>query len=601
MQKNLLLIFCCFLFCYATAQDVAQVRAYEQKITASRNDAEKIDAICELAEYYSIFNLQSKADSILQKALFIAEISSDKELVLKILFNNTVTSLSPWSSKETFEHSRNFIIKGLQYAQDLKRDGYVAIAYTRLAGIYRKRHEFDEAAQQATLAMTALGNAKADSLACALYIEFGDIYIAKGDAVPAFKNYNTAFEIAYKQKNITLQCKIYHRFSELYNGFGDTVTAKKYLLQSLRLNTDKNDASGKFLDCIDLARITNERDYIDKARLLAEELNNERYKLTAKRLLYYWYMVAGKNSSQTFNFLYSNTDLVQFFKNSGPAIYAREIGNIYYYSSNYDSALVYLIKAENEIKKTNNPSSESYISITIAEAYLRNHDTLEAKNYFEKAFVLSKQLNRLKDIDSVCSQLKILYAKNANYKQAYYYSSQADSVNKILESNVAKDKVVLLQVEQENKKRETDIAEAAQEEQRKHNLQIMAITVLLTVIFVLMLFVGTMPISKTAIKLIGYFAFISLFEFIILLLDHPIISFTNGEPIKIWAIKILLITILVPCQHFMESRLIRFLQSRKLLEVRQKFSFKNWWARVKKTPTVNNAGIEKLEDDTAVL
>ena len=598
MHSRLLMILFCLFFFSAAAQDQQRLHFFEQKIADAKNDAEKIFAMGELAEYYSVFKLESKADSILQKALFFAEVSSDKDLVLKILFNKNVANLKAWSSKETFERSSNFAQKGLQYAQELNRPDYVALAYIRLAGIYRKRGLFNEAIQQATQAFTALANTNADSLRCVLYNELGDIYIAKGDAVPAYKNYNNAFDIAYKQKNIQQQSEIYHRFSELYRSFGDNETSKKYLLQSLQLNTKNHYSEGLFKDYIGLARISNDRNYIDKASELAKGLNSDRNKLVAKQLMYYWYMVEGKNSTQTFNYLLSNPDLVQFFKNPGLANYYWQTGDIYRYSAKFDSALYYYRLAETELTANYDAGNKLTIYTAMAETYLQNRDSSIAKNYFEKAFVLCRQINKLSPLLSICTQIGMLHAKNSDFKMAYYYAIQADSASKLLQSNAAKDKVVMLQVDRENKKRESDVLEAAQKTERKHNLQVMAITLMLTGIFAFMLFLGMFAVSKTTIRMIGYFAFISLFEFIIVLLDHPIIAISHGEPLKIWGIKICLIAMLVPFQHFLEHRLISFLQSRKLLEARQRFSLKNWWYRLKKTAPVKDAGIE---EDTAVL
>jgi len=376
---------------------------------------------------------------------------------------------------------------------------------------------------------------------------------------------------------------------------------KKYLLQSLQLNTKYHYTEGKFKDYIDLARITNERDYIDKASLLAAGLNSDRYKLSAKRLLYYWYMVEGKNSTQTFNYLFSNPDLLQFFQNPGPGNFHWQMGDIYRYAAQYDSALHYYKQAETELTSTYDIGVKLTVYTAMAETYLQNRDSSNATIYFEKAYELCRQINQVTSLPSICGQLGMLHAKRADYKLAYYYAGQADSANKLLQSNAAKDKVVLLQVDRENKKRENDLLEAAQLAERKHNIQIMAIILLITVFFAFTLFLGMFAVSKTTIRMLGYFAFIFLFEFIIVLLDHPIIAITHGEPLKIWGIKICLIAMLVPIQHFLEHRLISFLQSRKLLEARQRFSIKNWWYRFNKKPApVEDAGKEE-DTDTAVL
>jgi tetratricopeptide (TPR) repeat protein len=593
MLYRLFAIFFCFLLNMAAAQDQKRLLYYEQKVNQAGNDADKVFFLGELAEYYSVFKLESKADSVLQKALFIAEISSDKDLVLKILFNNNVANLKAWSSKETFERSSNYVQKGLQYAQELNRADYIALAYIRLAGIYRKRSLFNDAIQQAAQAFTALGNTPADSLRCVLYNELGDIYMAKTDAVNAYKNYNNAFDLAYKIKNGQLQSEIYHRFFELYRSFGDSETGKKYLFLSLQLNKKNQYNEGLYKDYIDLARITNERGYIDKATEMAAELNSDKYKLSAKRLLYYWFMVEGKNSRQTFNYLISNPDLLQFFRNQGLANYNWEIGNIYRYSAQYDSALYYYKIAEKEFSSTYDNGIKLEVCNALAETYLQNKDSAEAYEYYIQSYDLCKQVKQASLMPAICNQLGMLNAKRSNFGLAYYYAIQADSANKLLLSNAAKDKVVLLQVDRENKKRENDLAEAAHEEERKHNLQIMAMILMITGIFTLMLFLGMFAVSKGTIRMLGYFAFICLFEFIIVLIDHPIIKFTHGEPLKIWGIKIAVIAMIIPIHHYLEHKLISYLQSRKLLEARQRFSLTKWWYRIKKPAPVKDAGNEE--------
>jgi hypothetical protein len=601
MQARVLILFFCLFFYLASAQYQQRIRYFEQKIEDSKNESEKIESMGALASYYSVFKLDSKADSILQKVFLIAEESSDKALFLKVLFNNDLTGLNIWDDKATYERNSNFIKKGLQYAQELKRMDYVSLAYIRLAGLSRKRGLFNEAILQVTQAFTALAETGDDSLKCVLYIELGDIYIANNDAIPAYKNYNNAFDLAYKRKNVSLQAKIYHRFAELYSSFGDGETDKKYLVQSLELNKKNNHGEGLFLDYVEMAKLTEDRGYIDSAVKLAEALKSDRAKLTARRLMLYWHMVIGKNIAKTFNYLAENPDVGQFYINQGMAYYYWQKGNIYRYAEERDSALNYYRMAEMELSPKYGISVYAAIYTALADTYVQDIDSTKAKNYYTKAFVLTKQLNQASSLASLSGKLGLLHAKFADFKQAYYYACQADSINKLLQSKSAKDKVVLLQIDRENKNRESDLKEAEQKKRRKDNIQIMAITLIIMGVFAFMLFLGMFAVSKTTIRLLGYFAFISLFEFIIVLLDHPILVVTDGEPIKMWAIKICMIALLVPLQHFLEHRLIHFLQSRKLLEARQRFSLIKWWQRLKKPVTLSDNGIEKEEEDTATL
>jgi hypothetical protein len=110
--------------------------------------------------------------------------------------------------------------------------------------------------------------------------------------------------------------------------------------------------------------------------------------------------------------------------------------------------------------------------------------------------------------------------------------------------------------------------------------------------------IGMFPVSKLTIKLLGYIFFISLFEFIILLIFSFLYKLTNGEPLKIWLFKIVVIAMLVPIQHFLEHKLIKFLESRKLLKARTKFSLQNWLHKRKKPAPIKKPN---FEEGTAVL
>lgn len=598
MERKLLTILFYLLVFVAQAQDRQFLDLLEQKINVSQTDAERIQAYSDLADYYSLFKLNAKSESVLQKAFFIAQLSNDNELVLNSLFSNDIVTINPWNSKETFEQLIQFISKGLEYAQDMKRQDYIAIAYIRLAGIYRKREQYDKAMQQATLAFTTLNNIEADSIKCVLYNELGDIFLAKGDAISSYKNYENAFEIAYKLKNIPLQSEIYHHFSELYKSLGNEKVAEENLMKSIKLNKSNNYDKGLLKDYMDLARLTDDSGYINKTAVLADKLRSERYKEYAKRLMLAWYMVKGQNITITLDYFSKNPTLGQYYKNQGTDNYYWNLGNIYLYGGKYDSALYYFKLAEGELNKNYDFGVRLAVYSSLAETYLRDHNNIEAINYYEKAFQICKITNSLVSLPAIGNSLSNLYAGQLNYKLAYYYAKQVDSCNAVINEISAKDKLALLQVNMENKKRESDLLEIKQKKNRLYDLQIIAITILLASIFTIMLLVGMFKVSKAAIKMLGYFAFISLFEFIILLIDPFIIRITNDEPLKIWGIKIIVIALLVPFQHFMEHSLIKYLSSRKLLEARSKFSFKKLWPTKKE-----DSGDDEndIEEDTAVL
>ena len=307
MERRILTILFFLFVLFGKAQDPQYLELLNKNINDARTDSARISAYGKLADYYSLFKLNAKSDSVLQRAFTIAQLSDDKELVLTSLFSNDVVTIGSWNSKETFEKLLTSVSKGLEYAQELKRNDYIAIAYIRLAGINRKRGQYDKAMQQATLAFTALNSTEADSIKCVLFNELGDIFLAKGDAISSYKNYANAFEIAYKLKNTPLQSEIYHHFSELYKSLGNENAAEENLMESMKLNKSNHYDKGLLNDYLDLARLTSDSQYINKTALLADELKSERYKEYAKRLMFTWFMVQGQNSTKTLEYFFKNS------------------------------------------------------------------------------------------------------------------------------------------------------------------------------------------------------------------------------------------------------------------------------------------------------
>jgi ABC-type multidrug transport system fused ATPase/permease subunit len=196
-------------------------------------------------------------------------------------------------------------------------------------------------------------------------------------------------------------------------------------------------------------------------------------------------------------------------------------------------------------------------------------------------------------------KLSELYEKLGNYKEAFSFSKQAKKFKDSL-NNLSKGRdIALLGVERENKKHEEELRQENQRLNNKRNVQYMAISIAICIIFLGMLVMGMFAVSKLTIKLLGYFFFISLFEFIVMVIDNSFLAkVIHNEPLKLWLIKIVLIASLVPVQHFLEHNLIKFLESKKLLEARTKFSFKKWWSNIKKPAPAGEAGVE---EDAAVL
>ena len=559
------------------------------------NDSDKVVSLGRLAEYYYIYHLDRQGDSILQEQLKIAEISQNKNLFLIVFFGKAVTSISKWSSKETFDRALQFVNKGLEYSKTIGREDYVTLSYIRLATLYRKKGESDKAFYNTNNALTSSLIINNDSIKILATIESGDSYQAKGESLWAFKAYTNAFDNAVAEDNVVLQSEVYHRFSELYLSLRNDPTAKEYLLRSVELNKKHMNGEGLIKDYIDLARLTDERYYIEKALSLSDSLNLENYFIRAKEIMYGYYTVLVRNSDSTLKFLNDNPDLTQTWKNIGMPYYFMNIGSVYQYADKWDSAVYYLQLAQPGYEKHFNNKNRQELYTEIGKCYSLLQKPEQAILYYEKAFDLNKQINSLANAIAYSDALWSLYGQIDDYKKAFYYSRQGVVLKDSLQKIANQRDIALIELTNEEKRHERELEAIAAQKLVKRNLQYMAITVVITVIFFFLIVLGMFPISKVTIKLLGYFAFISLFEFIVLLIDPFLHHLTHGQPLLIWLIKIVLIALLVPLQHYLEHKTITYLHSRKK---KYTFSIKKWWQRQKK-PTA--ATIDEIEKDTAML
>jgi tetratricopeptide (TPR) repeat protein len=375
------------------------------------------------------------------------------------------------------------------------------------------------------------------------------------------------------------------------------------LKKSLVLNKESKNMEGILRDYFDMARRTDNELYIIKGLAFADSLHLARWMLRFKELMLSYKMVIKKNPDEAITYLDNQADLKVKYMNSGIADYYWIKGEIYKYGGKIDSALYYLKRAEPDLLKNFNTQSAQQTYFELAETYALNNDKQNAISYYEKSLALSNDLGDFKSIAVVSYRLSKLYEEINDYKKSLSYSRLAILYKDTLQQKTRERDIALLGVESERKKHEADVEAEKQKTEKSINLQYMAITVVISIVFVFILFLGFFPVSKTTIRILGYFFFISLFEFFVLLIDNTILGkFTHGQPLKLWLIKIGLIACLVPLQHLLEHRMIKFLESRSLLEVKKKFSIMKIWRRKEKpAPVISEAGIEEMEQDTAVL
>lgn len=588
-----------FLFAQNIRSQVNQkIDSLNYLLQEAKSDKEKVKISGRLAEYYYVYEDVSAGDSMLQKQYKIAEITGNKDLILSSFFCTALANLNSWRSKESFDKALEHMQKGLDYSRAIGDEAHITLAYTRIAALYRKRGQLDHAYYNANNAFTTSLNIKDDSIKIVAAIELGDCYQVRGESLLAFKTYIRAYDLSVDIDNTNLQSEVYHRYAILYQSLGNINLAREQLVKSRELNEENKNIEGLIKDYVDLSRITEDRLYVDKALQLAQSINSEKNIIYVKRVLYGYYTYVIGNSDSTINYINYNQDLKQVFLNEGTYTFYWRLGSVFHYSSKPDSAIHYFKLAEPGFERELDLNTRQQLYEEMGECYGLVNQPKEGIDYYKKALELNKHTNDPVKAARYSSALSKLYENMNDYQHAFLYSQKTSILKDSLQKLSNARDIALVEVSNEKKNHDRELERIAERQLTKRNLQYMAITIAITLIFLTMIIIGMFRISRLTIKLLGYFAFISLFEFIVLLIDSFLHRIAHGEPLKIWLMKIVLIAILVPFQHYLEHGMIRFIESRQLHELRERIRIKKWWQRKKKSPVDT---IDEIESDTAVL
>ncbi len=287
-------------------------------------------------------------------------------------------------------------------------------------------------------------------------------------------------------------------------------------------------------------------------------------------------------------FLQQHPELVKLYEHNGPHYLDWMYGELYLYGHMHDSARHYFEKAAPYFEKGYSINQQKEFYGEMADTYYQSNPLdIEKAIFFKEHFLqLSKQVSDLREIKTACIHLSNLYERRGDPRRALYYNRQYDLYKDSLEL-LSKDKdLALLEIGAETKRKNETALNQQREKDRQHNLQYMVITICVLTGFILLLFLGFFKLSKLTIKVMGFLSFISFFEFIIMVLDHYIHDITHGEPLKIWLIKIGLLSFLLPLHHFLEEKVIQYLLERDLIHSKNFVNLRKLLARTKKKPAI---------------
>ena len=584
----------CFLlilhvFSYGLAQKPVTLSNYEQNCASQDNSLEKVNCLNHLAELYFVYQLDAQADSALNQAVIIADIIGNKESKINTYFGDYLDAISGTRSKETFQRLIKFISDGLSYAtlennEDLQCKGNLLLSRVYL--IQGNNIAAQEKCQTAYTYSLASGN---DSLKIAALLQMGKSAFARNESLMAFKWYSKVLDQTADGHHIDLQTQALRDCAELYKSLNNKEQSKEYLQDALKISRAKKDSTGIVYTLIDLCRLTDEKVYLHEAMRIAEKLKSDKLIIAVKRIQFGFYAYIISSVDSTLNFFAKNPDVNYFYKNMGSAAYLFRLGQVYQYGGKPDSAILFYKEAEPQYVNEFDQTPRYNIYASLADCYYKTNNNKEAIVYYEKAYQVALDQDMIAKRLPVTLALSKLFGDLKDFQKANYYLSGYIALKDSLNVKANQKDIALAEINNEKRNIEREANKLQGKKLKVRNLQYMIITIAITMFFFLLLLLGMYPISPFTIRLFGYFVFISIFEFIILLIDNWLHKIAHGSPLWIWLMKVAIIAMIVPVHHFIEHQVVQFLHTRKLHFLREKISRS---FRRKKTGTKNLASQE---------
>ncbi len=542
-------------------------------VKQAATDSAKVEALAALALYHSNYlDDHRTADSLCDAAVALASRSHRPLLLFR--------ACSGYIESNPFHTDHAKALRYAQTAADVAATEYTpARAFTasrNLATVYLTDYKYDEALGQG-YRMLSIAGALQDPVRLATgYLCVGQCLEGRNQKIEAFRNYLQALTLASRQQDTALLAECYSRLSSFCNlvKLPDRAIRYKLLEQDLALARRPPDSLALMWTLYDLQAIDlNAGRYPEDDEGMLQVLGYaQRHGCT--RLFRYevglmrsTYLETGRIDRLESLYTRRLPALYAELPDSDPALYFRLKAFFCDASQKPDSAALYFKRAAEALEHDPNLILKSKFYDRYGRFLLHHGHREEAIAAFTRSYELARNASYIDYMHNASLQLATLNADRQDYKQAYFWANEDKALGDSLRNMARNDQLLSLEIDHESREREAAAERAVQEETRRHYLQYSAMIIGILTVFVVLIMLGSLRVPAWIIRMLGFFSFIFLFEFIILLADEKIHHLTHGEPWKVLLIKIFLIAILLPMHHSIEKRVVHYLLNHKLIDL----------------------------------
>ncbi|MBC7936013.1 MAG: tetratricopeptide repeat protein [Rhizobacter sp.] len=573
-RSTLFFIFLQLVALASFAQENVMKDSLTLKLKKATTAPEKIDALRDLSYFYMSVD-PKQADKLAEEAIFIAEESRDRALMVKAYANNGVRAAA-WPANEKYAAiARNAYLTALDIARKNKLVDQQIKLLVSLSALELTQLNKVKAAEYAKQATATTTNAKTnDTLRISALLAEGNVALANNQKTDALRFYLNASAIAEDLKAPKLSREVFVKLASFYSSIESYDKAIDYYNKAYK-ELDKIDAQGdiRFRKCQDLntlgglyAQKKNYEmalEYYNKSIGMADSLNYDQLKVPGyvSLLNVYLLMDQPKRSLDFLNSSSGNTLSAYLAKFDVSAYLDQAYGIVYTELGQLDSAGYYYNKSLSFFDSSKNAAVLLNSHYNLGKYYKRLGNNKEAIRRFLLAKDYSQQLGELNVAMESSKYLDTLYRATGDYENAalangdyYKFKDSIQTVNKEKE-------VTQLETAYEQEQQEKAALIALEKKRQRNNIQYLAITIGIVSLFLVLVLFGMFNVSARTIRMVGFFAFLMFFEFIFLIFKKNIYSITHGEPWMDLLFMIGLAAILLPLHHWIEHKVLHILTS----------------------------------------
>ncbi len=546
----------------------------QRNIKNATSVAEKMEAYYNLGRTFNTPNPTLRTEAV-EQLIFLGEGTRDKNMISRAYRYAANAYAAGNSSKESLKKAFDYAEKAYKLATEISeatKDKFSAIA--TFSRMHRLNGKSTEAIRYSNEAIAVAEESKDDSLRITGRVSLSLAQLEAKQKIESFKSLLVAQTLSEKlkegkQKN-DLLLSVYGAISGFFKDIGKLERAIDYQYKILDVHKTNKAELQKVvtLESIGYLMLAAKKKEAAKKTFeemitLTKEKDLSTYSFRGTLGLVSCFLESDK-PDEGLEYAQKHPEIVHAYAQYNMATeWDFALGYLYTAAGRYDSAKYYYEKSYYPlVAKTALSDLPSYHN-HYGWFFFKTKNYLKAIELFKKSIAINDSLQKSTDNIETYKQLDSCYQELGDGKNSLIFANKyLETKQKLQELNSEKD-VLNLEIDAENKRKEWVEKTEAEETQKRHNWQYMGILVVILMLFTMLASFGVFKVSTKLIRILGFVAFILLFEFIILIADTWIHHATHGEPWKVLGIKVVLIAILLPLHHFLEHKVVAYISQRQ--------------------------------------